>query len=580
MLQDFNEAVATNELRGYCDTRALRQWYAILTANQESREIYTFPFVDLLYDITVPMSIQAALDTEELRYLRRTVLVACQLDLIKLFQTNPLDRLLRQRLIEYYHAIQMLGPPVEDGTYLDLLVYTLLCVALDRHREARDLAKKLLTLKPQNDTAQSILEYAEDHMSLPRFYSVFITRSRNAWAAASQYILDYRRGKILQEQLTEQVRKVFDIWLGISADADVTSRREGIVSFTSNNWPLDLYSVQASVYAGLPEQPDSLRENWLASVSAGARYETVLLENGAALDLSTVQTAVEDNVAHTGVRVKVYHDAISPVAACPEVQEQFTHVVEHILGAPDFCINVRAVETMRAMPRHVTGTLATLVQQIEALGYTSGHEIDDVAPIRLRRTYTQRPQAGPGPRLRDDIRKGDTICWALQDDYTHQRTDTADHYMNRGIAPVFLAWPRSIMDCDEETYTQRLINVLREGDLPYNVQVLGKASGTQYCYLDLLAWSSLQLVEALEKHLSEIPNGDTFRLQSFYYDAYPCPISMARTQEHSTLRSLNTAFLSDEPAASKPGVKPSAVRPKEKKENAAKARRKHNKRHH
>ncbi len=357
---------------------------------------------------------------------------------------------------------------------------------------------------------------------------------------------------------------------------DILSPKKGNIVFTPDDCPLDIYSIRASIYAGLPSQPDNLQGYWGALIGASSRYEKVRLKDGTELDISEIETAVEDNAAHKGARVKVHCSALSQYCSYPEMNSLFTHVVECVLGVADFCINVRDVEYVRSMSRKPTGTLDTLPEQLRAAGYTMGHSIDEVAPIRMRRTY-RRPQADAVQRLRDDIRTGNTICWALQEDYEHNRTDTADRYMDRGIAPVFLAWPQSIMDCGEEEFTQDLVDSLGEGDVQYNVLVLGRASGTQYCYLDLLAWSPLQLVEAVEKHFARIPGGDAVRIQSFYYDAYPCPVTMARTLEHCNLGTPDSAMQRPSVSPASRSTQPSVVRPKEKKKNAAKAKRKHSK---
>ncbi len=552
------------------DIKTYQMWYDYITEDEAGRKEYTFPFVDMLYDVDNPKSATYAFTEPQLQNLREAICKDCERDLLPFLKSPTVDPAVWERLAEYYFALQVFGPPKDPNE--TLVIYTLLCIALDRHREARDCARQLAA-NPDDDGAKALLQYAEDHMSLPRFHAAFLSRSQNAWIAASASIQQYNSGKIDQLQLNEQVYKVFRIWTELPAIVDILSPKKGSIVFTPEDWLLDLYSVRASIYAGLPSQPNELKGDWGGFIGASSHYEKVILGDDTEVSFSDIITAVVDNAAHNGARIKIHCPAFSKYVNYGECNTLFTHAVERILGAADYCTNVRDVEYVRSMSRKPTGTLDTLAEQLEAAGYTSGHDIDDVAPIRMRRAY-RRPQTDAVQRLRDDIRTGETICWALQEDYENNRTGTADHYMNRGIAPVFLAWPRSIMDCGEEAFTQNLVDALNEGDAPYNVQVLGKASGTQYCYLDLLAWSPLYLVELVEQYFAQIPGGDAVRMQSFYYDAYPCPVSIARTQEHCSLGG------EDQPTQGQaPNGKPPAARPKEKKKNAAKAKRKHSKKY-
>ena len=159
-------------------------------------------------------------------------------------------------------------------------------------------------------------------------------------------------------------------------------------------------------------------------------------------------------------------------------------------------------------------------------------------------------------------------------------TAAMDRFMDRGIAPVFLAWPRDIMNCDEETFTQRLQDAIEKG-AHGSAMVLGRASGTQYCYLDLLAWTTIPLVSAAEAFFSRIPGGDGARIQSFYYDAAPCPVSSQVLSAASMLHPSGLPFpLEASGPTGAPAKGAAPIRPKNKKKNAAKAKRKHQKKFH
>ncbi len=176
------------------DNQNYRRWYSLITADQASREKYTFPFVDMLCDLPSHRSIASAFSKAELHSLRQAIWTECEKDLMPFLKAASVDPAVRQRLAEYYQAIQRLDPPTEYG--VELVSYTLLCIALDRHREARNCAKIILSRSPNDDSVRALFEFAEDHMSFPRFHAAFISRSTNAWRIASKPILQYTRGRI------------------------------------------------------------------------------------------------------------------------------------------------------------------------------------------------------------------------------------------------------------------------------------------------------------------------------------------------------------------------------------------------
>ncbi len=243
-----------------------------------------------------------------------------------------------------------------------------------------------------------------------------------------------------------------------------------------------------------------------------------------------------------------------------------------VLCGADFCILILSIQVMRQQPSNCTGTIATLPQQLQDLGCSLEHQEIAVETDRMFRSYSRKPNPDAGKQLRDDILEGVTACWRLHVEYSTRQTETADYYMDRGVAPVFLAWPRSIMNCDQEEFNSRVFNALIDNVGPHCVKFLGRAFGSLYCYLDLLLFDVYSVVEFVEKYFSKIPGGDSVRIQSFYYDAAPCPVSRAYLKEHNMM-------VAGIPVLYDGSVRKAPQKPKEKKKNAAKAKRKHSQKH-
>ncbi len=518
----------------------------------------------------------------------------------------------RRLLAEDYHFIQLLQPPAEDAPYQECITYATLCFALEYHREGRSYFQKALARQPDNAFIQTSLANLTDCASLPRFAMAFFSRCTQAWKDTADALQKYTAGQLDASSLHATVRKTFQLWTGLRVDAVWDSRAGGLVLFSPLDWQCSLFLTQMAADIAQQVVPRSVLKTWGLGV-ASLPMQTVTDSNGnVVLDAEEIQVSLEDTPEHNGVYVKLYHPALVSYAACPGVLEDLTALVASRLDAADFCLHIRSVEILSKQPRRTTSSPKTLEGQLEELGYTTGHGLEEVEPLGMHRTYTRQPKEGD--RLRDDITQGDTLLLALQEEYERHETDTADYFMTRGIAPVFLAWPRSITDRDPEAFTQKLVNRLEKedgGNVRANMKLLGQAIGTKYCYLDLLLWSPTYINMALEKFLAKIPGGDQFRIQSFYWDAYPCPVSQAYVVEHSAVNKVGCPYQTAKPAETRrrsqgvwkrdpnpPAEDPASSQwvwkrspptedstppktgPKNKKKNAAKAKRKHQKKFH
>ncbi len=530
----------------------------------------------LLYRTPDADVLLSALTEEDRQVLRLRMYRDCMATAIQDLQTRTPPNVENWHFLEfYYRAFQLLGPPAEeDASYLSSMA--LLCVALDKHREAQEYLRRLLAEKPEDAFANAALPVVSDCISLPRFRVSFLTRCRMAWLTASSILEDYCNGKEEAQEVEDGVSMVFRVWTGLDVLTFCRSPKGGVLEFSLYDWERSYYLSLRSLDIWHDEMPTSFQKAWEAQIGDSPLMD-VPMEDGSLLDFRDIQTALVRDKERKGVHLKLYHPVLAPYAASPKLRKALTKNVSSYMNGADFCVYILDVEVLSVKPDNITGTIATVSQQVADLGYTMDLPQVEIENTRMLQTFERKPKEGVISHLRDDILVGATCCMPLQTEYEANQTDTADYYMERGIAPCFIAWPRFILDCDEMTFSERLVDALLDSQIPYNGKILGRAFGTQYCYLDLLVYDTFEIVQFIEKYFARIPGGDTVRIQSFYYDAQPCPVSRAYLREHSKWSYDGTPILYDtfpEAVRTAPPKKPS------KKKNAAKAKRKHSKKFH
>ncbi len=556
----------------------IRYLYDEIAANTAMRGQSIKMFKEFVSPVADPELIASCLTEEERRNLRDVFLQTALKDLSAgADSAMRADSFFRYGLEQDYRVLQLLQPLTSEDKAEDLLTYATLCFAVDRCREAQDLFQVLSSLLPGNLFVQSSLAFQTSCVSLPRFRHNFISRCKFAWKNVFFMAQKFHAGELNLDDLQAAARNNFAIWTGLELIVAYASDGTGTFALSPLEWRQDLIPLQTALDIGCLEIPTDLAKRW----DIGLLNRPVGDPDRPGRPFfapDSIQTIAEDTPDHTGIRLQLYHPFLPTAPAGTNLVALLSNEVSSLLGTPDFCLLIHSIEPLTEPPQSSTGMLESLPQQLEALGYTLDHDMDEVEPLRLHREYTRQPQEGADLPLRDDITRGDTVCWPLQEEYDRYETAAMDRFMDQGIAPVFLAWPRSIMNCDEETFTQRLQDAIAK-NAAGSAKVLGRASGTQYCYLDLLAWTTIPLVSAAERFFSRIPGGDAARIQSFYCDATPCPVSQQYLQTTSAIHPSGLPFpLETSGTSFSKGTPP--AHPKSKKKNAAKAKRKHSKKFH
>ena len=567
------------------DPQAFRELYQSLIGSEANRRLSIISLADQLDQMSDAAVIRDALTAEEFANLRHILYAVCLDDVLEYLIPTGTQESSRFLLARYYHAIQLLGAPGDGASLEELYLYGLLCTALDYQREARDTFQKALALQPDNAAVRSALACITDCISFPRFQMDFFTRCQNAWMSIAALLKD--PSKVCEDSswASEIARKNFRLWAGLDVQLTATDPTRGSLEISiQRDWQLHVFPAEFAAAVAHAILPDKVRLTWAFYPVLYFNTTDDETKGSRMLFVFNTKVVLRDTPEHDGVHVKVYHKDLAPHAAAPEALDAVSREMAEMLSLEDFLIAIRSVEILTEPPAEADGSLYQLPDLLESLGYPLDHFLGDLEERRMRRTYTRQPAEGTPLRLRDDITKGDTILWRLQEEYERNETAAADYYMDHGIAPVFLAWPRSIMDCGEDVFLQNLVSALGKRDLNNTLKILGKASGTEYCYLDLLLWNTFAATDAIEAYFAKIPGGDAVRIQSFYWDAQPCPVSLAYLEAHASFQ-LDRGTVSYRASArpqnphNAPPQKPKG-KPKSKKKNAAKAKRKHSKKFH
>lgn len=149
-------------------------------------------------------------------------------------------------------------------------------------------------------------------------------------------------------------------------------------------------------------------------------------------------------------------------------------------------------------------------------------------PKEVYSGYRMKPQESDD--LRYDVITGTTCLDSLVDDYYNDSTDIFDHINSFGAKAVFIIFPNpyeldgnDIIDLRHELEDRISEEILE----PMNLgQVIGGATGTHNCYIDLIVFDFFAFINSVTPILEQYPN---------------IPFYLSEFRQHSELISLTDA---------------------------------------
>ena len=460
-------------------------------------------------------------ETEDLQSaLRRIALAAVSEGLNRepMHWDNP------QELYAAYEKLSFFG--VENDITLSSL-YVAVCFALELYPDAEAVA--LDSGCAATPDFQRIQEQITRQLAFPLFRNDFAARCRRAWT-------DFFNGlsvklKLFQEDLDlesltnsiDTLCSTFRPCMGFhvapypQTPQMARDPQEPPISLCilPEELALDIFPVEFAV----SQMPDSLQGLCSISVGppAGMREPSDLFFEE--FKLYSIRISVSDTPEHIGADI-LYDDSavlsdLPVIDADVVVRESLARgMIRFLLGdyLTDMQIHSVSISNSQLSPDS-SCSLPELPQRLQELGYPEAVPPADYFQ-HLHRTYT-RKDAVSGKLLRDDITSGWTDCMQLQEEYEQDDFDAFYRYMDLGVSAVFVAWPKSLDGGSNPDLLSQLKEHLAGISSPPSCRIIGEASGTQSCYLDLLIWNQKPILQALEDCFQRVPNGELAQIQSF-----------------------------------------------------------------
>ncbi len=406
-----------------------------------------------------------------------------------------------------------------------LRYYVIFCYALERYPLVLEYNQYLLRAEP----ADNIPKYrpvinllaadAQKALDLPSFRMSYYTRTQKGWAANASVL-----GKLYKHKLPSdgQADPLLPLKAHVGMDVKVFPpiRKFPRCAIVFHPAPIaiDFYPM---LYVA-EHMPEDLRDRVeLTCETSKLSWEAICDALGEYPTLRDLRLTMIDTEEHKGVFMDVYGPGLRGLEedAKAATEIALTNILIHYLGFFTWFMDIYSIsiEIEDDAPDDAI-PLEQLPQALQNLGYSPYLSRGDVEE-QLHRSYSGTPSESAA--LRSDILAGETTCYPLQEEYRDGCTDTADHLINLGVAPCFLAWPKSIIPDDERAFCERLLAHLEELGVSAMYKVIGAASGSVYFYLDLMVWSLPTFILYVEEYFSQIPGGDQVQLQNFRHGSKP-----------------------------------------------------------
>lgn len=435
----------------------------------------------------------------------------------------------------------------ESAFYKDsnlLASFTLITYALERYPEVPDLIQRLQKTRPTDHSRlisfgfPNLANDTRENLSLPRFMLDYKTRTEQGWEAVAELLKEVDLEKLRAADSAKQFSKLSArIFLALAAFTGLHAavlppteeQNKLVICFSLDNCYADLH-VSYYVADKMPQALEDKVALAFGDPSTPAEDIPALLDQFP--NLRDVRYTLQDSPGHVGALVEAYVPGLKFNEAASKKQE-INDALIGLLSRDTWNLAIFGVAIRnKPVPPKNAISFEQIPQALQDLNYPL--TVSDEAFIKaLGREYANTPSKRPA--LREDIVSGSILQYSLQADYQDHRTNAADYLITLGVVPCFLAWPFSIVpDGDADALDSRFVSYLEErekGDPA--CMILGRATGTQYYYMDLLVWSLPALIQDVEAFFSEIPGGDQVILQCFRYGSKPGPATTERLERFS-----------------------------------------------
>ena len=410
---------------------------------------------------------------------------------------------------------------------------------LDREGEALNYLFAALDVNIEDEELRKdiheLVEQCMKYISLPSpTQGFFLDRVGRAWekfsaeeAQLRQMIDNGLPGEMLTGQISELLAPAFpQLAFEIRKDEEkyhLVFSAEGQKAWL---FPLLYFIHQA---------PVAIYRHWKFTIGRQANPEYMIDFGQSKISAKDVQVWIADTHNEDTVAVKLYsQQLVDAGGANPDEKsplwwraEVLTETAVGELPCMEYISSIDALTEPETTEADIK--LSDLYAYL-AHRYANRPEWENAEAITAQEiTYHFTHDTPPDPEhLRMDIVSGKTRCAALVSDFARDESFTADNFHRYGITPGFLAFslPHIPKGETKETTIDNLCNALENYINKHThdncVDFIGRAVGTNYIYVDFIAYHCRQVTETAFDFFKttniEFAAFQVFRRHAFFYD--------------------------------------------------------------
>lgn len=404
----------------------------------------------------------------------------------------------------FQKAIDLLAPHAEDSADDHVWNFRMgyAYYYLDQENRALPYFETALAALPGDEDTEQMIEDCRRGLSLPLFSRPFRIRVQEAWLAFSEAEEELRalmdagsdHGEELIERCSSALHIAFDdlsFELGKGGEKyELILTPEGM---RAKLFPLVYFARHA---------PASVREHWDIHVGRTASLGFALRTDDYTIEMTDV--AVWFAPDGDGIALTVYCEKLLPLLRENENRAwwMLSTIVDQALGEIAAIRLIHDFDLLDAPREEPSTLLADLPQALEAAGYSLANDAEEYLD-HYYLAYEREPDTSDDADLRLDVYAGSTRLPSLLSSYMDSDATLVDIYHADGIAAGFIAYPLTdeMRESADEIldFRDALMQAIEEEtDCLHAVTFLGGATGTNYGYLDFLAWDLHAVLVAAE----------------------------------------------------------------------------------
>lgn len=384
---------------------------------------------------------------------------------------------------------------------------------LEQEGQARWYFEDALKLHPGNDSRltskeqiQELIDACEAHLALPDFRENFRQRTVSAWDAFAAREAELRRlidADKIEEVLTD-CREILHIaFENIAFEIGVGGKKPELI-LTPEGDRAKLFELAYF----RRHAPAEVLEAWDIRLGHQPMKCFEFCDDDLTLSDEDVRVWVDEYKEGT-VALTLYSEKLLPLLRDDEDNKDRVlwlagTLVEKIVGEIPYMRYIAYLHVKGEPDKEPSVALIELPDKLEELGYDLSVSAEEL--LEIYSGYEMEPDNDPDAIWRADIIAGSSSCFPLIEDYMQDDVCSIDDLHADGAVAGFLFYPvDSFADENADVSTKKIFDFRDElenyiGQKAADaVTITGGATGTQFCYLDFIAWDLRAVLSAAKE---------------------------------------------------------------------------------